>query len=174
MSTVVHISVCQRRQRQSSDDGHPRWLRSTDSPRPLYFEAREQHDGTLLPDAAHRRRRPVRAANFGWLSPQPEPFAFQTQKCPRYPFESRARYRLGKRRSLDRGNVLRLPALGALGDVELHLLAFLQALKAASLNRGEMHENVFAIFTADETIAFGALNHFTVPCSAMDVPILVS
>ena len=25
------------------------------------------------------------------LSPQPEPFAFQTQKCPRYPFEYRAR-----------------------------------------------------------------------------------
>jgi hypothetical protein len=51
-----------RRQRQSSDDGHPRWLRSTDSPRPLYFEAREQHDGTLLPVASHRRRRPVQPA----------------------------------------------------------------------------------------------------------------
>jgi len=66
---------------------------------------------------------------------KPEPFAFQTQKCPRYPFESRARDRLRKRRYLDRGNVLRLPALRPLGYVELHLLAFLQALKAARLNR---------------------------------------
>jgi hypothetical protein len=45
-----------------------------------------------------------------------------------------------------------LPALGALDHVELHLLAFLQALEAARLNRGEMHENVFAILTADEAV----------------------
>src|SRR6266852_3736397 len=58
---------------------------------------------------------------------------------------------------LDSGNVLRLPAFGAFGHVELHGLAFLQALEAASLNRGEMHENVFAILTADEAIAFGVV-----------------
>ena len=46
---------------------------------------------------------------------------------------------------LDSGNVLRLPAFGALGHVELHGLAFLQALEAACLNSGKMHENVFAI-----------------------------
>ena len=45
-----------------------------------------------------------------------------------------ARYRLRKRRYLDRDNVLRLPAFGALGHVELHLLPFLQALEAARLN----------------------------------------
>jgi len=76
---------------------------------------------------------------------------------PEISFRTSVRYRLRKRRYLDRGNVLRLPALGALDHVELHLLAFLQALEAASLNRGEMHENVFAILTADETIAFGVV-----------------
>src|SRR5436309_2527412 len=60
-------------------------------------------------------------------------------------------------RYLDSGNVLRLPAFGALGHVELHGLAFLQALKAASLNSGEMHENVFAILTADEAVALGVV-----------------
>ena len=63
-------------------------------------------------------------------------------------------------RKLDGGNVLRLPAFGALGHVELHGLAFLQALEAASLNRGEMHENVFAILTADEAVALGVVK----PC----------
>jgi hypothetical protein len=65
-------------------------------------------------------------------------------------------------------DVLRLPALGALGHVKLHGLAFLQAAEAASLNRGEMHENVFAILSADKAIALASLNHFTVPCSAID------
>src|SRR5450759_3465666 len=60
-------------------------------------------------------------------------------------------------RCLDGGNVLRLPALGALGHVELHGLAFLQALEAASLTRGEMHENVFAILTADKTVTLGVV-----------------
>src|ERR1700690_1490755 len=65
-------------------------------------------------------------------------------------FRDRCRY-------LDRGNVLRLPAFGAFGHVELHGLAFLQALEAASLNSGEMHENVFAILTADEAVALGVV-----------------
>ena len=60
-------------------------------------------------------------------------------------------------RYLDGGNVLRLPAFGAFGHVELDGLAFLQALEAARLNRGEMHENVFAILTADEAVAFGVV-----------------
>ncbi len=42
-------------------------------------------------------------------------------------------------------------------SVELHGLAFLQALEAASLNSGEMHENVFAILTADKAVAFGVV-----------------
>jgi len=64
-----------------------------------------------------------------------------------------------------------LPALGAFGDVELHCLAFLQAAKAARLNRRKVHKYVFAILTADKTIALASLNHFTVPVSdIIDVP----
>jgi hypothetical protein len=49
---------------------------------------------------------------------------------------------------LDSLNVLSLPALWALGHLELHGLPFLQAAKAASLNSGEMHEDVLAILAA--------------------------
>ena len=45
---------------------------------------------------------------------------------------------------LDSLNVFGLQALGALGDIELHRLAFLQALETARLDGREMHENVFA------------------------------
>jgi hypothetical protein len=58
---------------------------------------------------------------------------------------------------LDGLNVLGLPALRAFGHVELHGLPFLEAAKAASLNSGEVHENVLAILTADEAIAFGVV-----------------
>src|SRR5271155_5641987 len=74
----------------------------------------------------------------------------------REPFGSRALI-ASRAKSLARLNVLRLPALGAFGHVELHGLAFLQAAEAASLNRGEMHENVFAILTADKAIALGVV-----------------
>src|SRR5437762_1628948 len=43
--------------------------------------------------------------------------------------------------SLERLNVLSLPTLGALGHVELHRLALLQALEAARLARCTVHEN---------------------------------
>jgi hypothetical protein len=58
---------------------------------------------------------------------------------------------------LDRLNVLSLPALWAFGHVELYGLPFLQATKATSLNSGKMHEDVLAILTADEAIAFGVV-----------------
>jgi hypothetical protein len=49
---------------------------------------------------------------------------------------------------LDSLNVLSLPALRAFGHLELHSLPFLQAAKPASLNSGEMHEDVLAILAA--------------------------
>ena len=58
---------------------------------------------------------------------------------------------------LQRLDVLSLPALGALGYVELHRLALLQALEAARLDRREVHKNVFATLTADEAVAFGVI-----------------
>ena len=58
---------------------------------------------------------------------------------------------------LDSLNVLGLPALGAFGHVELHRLAFLEAAKTASLNRGEVHKHILPVLTADEAIAFGVV-----------------
>ena len=60
-------------------------------------------------------------------------------------------------KSLERLNVFSLPALGPLGDVELHCLALLQALETACLDRREVHKNILAILTADEAIAFGVV-----------------
>src|SRR6266576_5214827 len=58
---------------------------------------------------------------------------------------------------LDRLNVLGLPALWAFGHLELHRLSFLQAAKAASLNSGEMYEDILPSLTADEAVAFGVV-----------------
>src|SRR6188472_1641099 len=44
----------------------------------------------------------------------------------------------------DRADVLRLGALGTLGDVELNLLVLVQGLVALGLNRRVVHENVVA------------------------------
>src|SRR3954447_10996883 len=53
-------------------------------------------------------------------------------------------------------NVLCLPALRAFLHIELDRLAFLQAAEAtARLNRRKMHEDVFAILTADESETLG-------------------
>src|SRR5271165_3077934 len=60
-------------------------------------------------------------------------------------------------KSLKRLDVLGLPALGALGYVKLHGLAFLKALETAGLNGGEMDENIFARLAADKAVAFGVI-----------------
>ncbi len=54
-------------------------------------------------------------------------------------------------------DVFGLQALGALGDIELHRLAFLQALETARLDGREMHENVFARLAADKAVALGVI-----------------
>src|SRR5262249_14389618 len=61
-------------------------------------------------------------------------------------------------------HVLRLPALGAFHDVELYLLTFLQAAESARLDGGEMHEDIFAILTADESIALGIVKPLHCSC----------
>jgi len=53
--------------------------------------------------------------------------------------------------SLERLNVLSLPALGSLHDVELNRLPFLKAAESVRLDGGEMDENVLAILAADKT-----------------------
>src|SRR5216684_2203373 len=75
------------------------------------------------------------------------------KRCPKC---SRITGILGCR--LDSLNVLSLPALRALGHVELHGLPLLEAAESASLNSGEMHEYILPILTADEAIAFGVVN----------------
>ena len=60
-------------------------------------------------------------------------------------------------RYLDSLNVLGLPALWALSHLELNGLPFLQAAKAASLNGGEMHEDILASLTADEAVPLGVV-----------------
>lgn len=51
--------------------------------------------------------------------------------------------------------IFSLPALGTLGHVELHRLAFLQAFEAACLDGREVHKNIFASLARDETVALG-------------------
>src|SRR5215472_18398068 len=59
--------------------------------------------------------------------------------------------------TLERPHVFSLPALGALRHVELYGLALLKAPKTSRLDCREMHKNVFATLTANETIAFGVV-----------------
>jgi hypothetical protein len=52
-------------------------------------------------------------------------------------------------------NVLCLPALGALDDIELNALAFLERTEAVRLDGGVMNEYVVTILTADESETLG-------------------
>ena len=47
-------------------------------------------------------------------------------------------------------NVLCLPALGALDDVELDALAFLERTEAVALDSGVMHEYILAVGAAQK------------------------
>src|ERR1700687_6128754 len=65
--------------------------------------------------------------------------------------------RCTSRCALQRADVLSLPALRALGDVEFDALALLEALETASLDCREVHENVFASLPADEGVALSVI-----------------
>ena len=71
---------------------------------------------------------------------------------------------VGQLDRLDRFYVFCLKAFRALRDIELYGLAFLQAAKAARLNRREMHEYIFAILTADEAKAFSVVKPLYCSC----------
>src|ERR1700759_2854882 len=73
---------------------------------------------------------------------------------------------------LDCANVLCLPALGALHDVELNLLAFLQRPEAVALDGAVMHEDVFARGAAEKTKTLGVVKPlncsvFHLTCSSL-------
>src|SRR5512143_1390717 len=78
--------------------------------------------------------------------------------------------------SLQRLNVLSLPALGSLHDVELNRLTFLKAAETVRLDGGEMDENVLAILAADKTKTlsvveplYSSLFHVTVCSFCVDL-----
>src|SRR5215472_16113839 len=56
---------------------------------------------------------------------------------------------------LQRHHVLCLPALGALYEVELHRLAFLERTKTVRLDGAVVHEHVLTVLAADEAVTFG-------------------
>jgi len=57
-------------------------------------------------------------------------------------------------------DVLCLPALGALGHVELHSLTFLQTLEAIRLDGGEVNEHVLTILAAQKSEPFCIVKPF--------------
>ena len=61
-------------------------------------------------------------------------------------------------------DVLRLPALRSLYDVELDLLTFLQTAKTVGLDGGEVNENVLAILAAEKTITLGIVKPLYCSC----------
>jgi len=73
---------------------------------------------------------------------------------------------------LEKLDVLSLPALLTFYYVELDLLAFLQAAEAAGLDGREVHEHVFAILPADESVTLGIvepLNRTLLHCVAISL-----
>ena len=84
----------------------------------------------MLPRSSGTRRAASDILSFAYAGSFIGPFqADPHAKCPGF-LRISGSLVIAKRRSLDSGNVLRLPAFGALGHVELHGLAFLQALEA--------------------------------------------
>ena len=64
------------------------------------------------------------------------------------------------RNGLQRLNVRSLPSLGALDNVELYSLAFLQTLEATRVDRRVVHEDVLAVLTRDEAEALRVIEPF--------------
>ena len=59
--------------------------------------------------------------------------------------------KLELRFSLESLNVLRLPALGALGDVELNALSLLKSTEAVGLNCRVMNKYIFTVLAAQKS-----------------------
>jgi len=68
-----------------------------------------------------------------------------------------AAFSLFRKTELQSLNVLCLPALGSLDDVELDGLTFLEAAEALILNGGVVNEHIFAVLTADKTVTLGVI-----------------
>jgi hypothetical protein len=66
--------------------------------------------------------------------------------------------------TLDGLYVLSLPALRALGHVELDLLAFLKRTEAVCLDGGVMDEDVLAVLTAQKSKSLGVIKPLDCAC----------
>ena len=65
---------------------------------------------------------------------------------------------------LDRLDVLGLPALRALDNVELHLLTFLEAAESGCLDGGEVHKHILTVLAADESITLRVVKPLYCSC----------
>jgi hypothetical protein len=59
------------------------------------------------------------------------------------------------RKALKLHHILSLGAFAAFDDLELHLLAFFQGPKAFALDVAVVHEDIWAVFLGNKSIAFG-------------------
>jgi hypothetical protein len=94
------------------------------------------------------------------------------KKLKRRPFLAAFFELLRVKRFLGALDVLCLPALGAFDHVKLHLLTFLEAAESAGLDSGEMHEDILAILTADESIALSVVKPLHCSCFHVDAMFL--
>src|SRR5712691_3601095 len=67
-------------------------------------------------------------------------------------------------KGLDLGDVACLRALGAVDDLELHCLAFLERSETVALNGRVVHEDVTTSVALDEPVALGVVEPFDLAC----------
>src|SRR6266852_7303141 len=67
-------------------------------------------------------------------------------------------------KGLDLGDVACLRALGAVDDLELHCLAFLERSESVALNGRVVHEDVTASVALDEPVALGVVEPLDLAC----------
>src|SRR5947199_3861857 len=67
---------------------------------------------------------------------------------------------------LDLGDVAGLRALGAVNDLELHRLAFLERTEAVALNGRVVDEDVAASVTLDDPMPLGVVEPLDLACDA--------
>src|SRR5881409_2722096 len=69
-------------------------------------------------------------------------------------------------KGLNLGDVACLRALGAVDDLELHCLAFLERSESVALNGRVVHEDVTASVALDEPVTLGVVEPLDLACDA--------
>ena len=78
------------------------------------------------------------------------------------------------RKDLDRGYVFGLGSFLAIGDCELHLLAFGKRLKAVALDCTEVHKYIRALFLFDKTEALRIIEPLYGSCNFRNQSLLTN